>query len=185
MTSPFQQILGPDFARLPAPVQRLHSLVHDIETAGRAEITAPRNPAAWLLSRLGGLPARGQDVPVTVAFHIEGDGREFWRRRFARRRYASGFAAGEGVHAGQLVERFFPFVFYHQLTASENGLAWLVVGWHLLGVPLPRWTLPTINCFESADGERFRFDIDVVFPIVGQVIHYRGWLLPADPTGKG
>src|SRR5262249_48386044 len=116
MTSPFQQILGADFTRLPAPVQHLHSLTHDIDTAGRAEITAPSNPAAWLLSRLGGLPARGQNVPVTVAFHVAGAGREFWRRRFSGRRYASGFAAGEGAHARQLVERFFPFVFYHRLT---------------------------------------------------------------------
>jgi len=77
-----------------------------------------------------------------------------------------------------LVEHFWPFTYYHRLTASPNGVAWLLVKWRLLGFPLPHWTLPTVNCFESGDGERFVFDIDVVFPLIGPVIHYRGWLLP-------
>jgi hypothetical protein len=184
MTSPFQQILGPDFDRLPAPVRRLHSLPQDTDTAGHAEITAPSNPAAWLVSRLAGLPAPGRDVSVTVAFHVDGDGGEYWRRRFAGRRYASGFRAGSGIHAGLLLERFWPFNLYHRLTLGEGGLAWLLVEWHLFGIKLPGWTLPTVNCFESGDGDRFVFDIDVVFPIVGPVIHYRGWLLPAEPTAE-
>lgn len=182
MPSPFEQLLGRDFAVLPAPVRHLHSLRADLATAGRAEITAPSNPGAWLVSRLSGLPATGREVPVTVAFHIEPDGAEFWRRRFARRRYTSGVQAGKGRHAGLLLERFFPFHLYHRLTATPTGIAWKLVEWRLLGIKLPGWTLPTVNCFEGADGDRFTFDIDVIFPIVGPVIHYRGWLLPAEPT---
>ena len=68
------------------------------------------------------------------------------------------------------------------MTASPDGVAWLLVKWSFLGIPLPRWTLPTVNCFESGDGERFVFDIDVVFPLIGPVIHYRGWLLPQAPA---
>jgi hypothetical protein len=79
-----------------------------------------------------------------------------------------------------LVEHFRPFTYCHRLTASPEGVAWRLVGWRLLGIKLPRWTVPAVNCFESADGERYRFDIDVVFPLVGPVIHYSGWLLPAD-----
>jgi hypothetical protein len=45
--------------------------------------------------------------------------------------------------------------------------------------------LPEVNCFESADGARFVFDINVRFPMIGPVIHYRGWLLPAKPLGEG
>jgi predicted DCC family thiol-disulfide oxidoreductase YuxK len=44
----------------------------------------------------------------------------------------------------------------------------------LLKIPLPRVTRPSIECFESAEGERFAFDIDVAFPIVGHVVHYGG-----------
>lgn len=176
--SPFQQLLGACFAQLPPPVRRIHGLSQDTATAGRGAITAPRNPLAWLLCRLAGLPRPGSEVPVTVSFHLDGRGGEYWRRSFAGRRYASAMRAGHGVDAGLLVERFWPFLFYHRLTASADGLAWQVVRWRLLGIPLPHWTLPTIDCFESGDGERFVFDIDVVFPLIGPVIHYRGWLLP-------
>jgi hypothetical protein len=30
--------------------------------------------------------------------------------------------------------------------------------------------------FVRASGGRFVFDIDVKFPILGQLVHYRGWL---------
>ena len=32
-------------------------------------------------------------------------------------------------------------------------------------------------CSESSVGGRFVFDIDVKLPLIGQLIHYRGWLL--------
>jgi hypothetical protein len=176
MPSPFEQLLGEDFAILPEPVRRLHSLIGDALTEGRAEITTARGIFPWLICKLSGLPAPGRDVPVTVAFHPNGSGGEFWRRNFAGRRYGSGFAAGSGRDAGLLCERFFPFVFFHRLTPSPQGLRWELVAWRLLFLPLPRWTLPRTICFESGDDDRFTFDIDVRFPLIEQLIHYRGWL---------
>ena len=176
--SPFQVLLGADFAVLPEPVRRLHGLAADVATEGRADITSPRGLLPWLVCRLSGLPAPGRDVPVTVAFEIDGKGGEFWRRRFAGRRYQSGFAVGSGRHAGLLCERFFPLVFFHRLTASAAGLRWELVRWRLLFLPLPRWLMPLAVCFESGDGGRFVFDIDAAFRFVGPVVHYRGWLLP-------
>jgi hypothetical protein len=119
--SPFQALLGDDFAVLPEPVRRLHSLAAAADTEGRADITAPRGLLPWLICRISGLPAPGRNVPVTVAFHIDGHGGEFWRRRFAGRRYQSTFFVGAGRHAKLLCERFFPFVFFHQLTATALG----------------------------------------------------------------
>jgi len=174
--SPFQQLLGADFAQLPEPVRRLHSLAADAMTEGRAEVTAATGFWAGLICKLAGLPAPGRDVPVTVAFHTDGQGREFWRRRFAGRRYASGFSAGTGRRAGLLRESFFPFVFFHRLTPIPQALRWDLVAWRLLWLPLPRFLMPPTICFESGEGDRFIFDIDVKFPIIGQVIHYRGWL---------
>ncbi|HEX3883715.1 MAG TPA: DUF4166 domain-containing protein [Stellaceae bacterium] len=176
--SPFQTLLGDRFALLPEPVRRLHGLSADLDTAGRAEIEAA--PGFWprLIRGLSGLPGPGRGVEVTVSFHVDGRGGEFWRRRFGRRRYRSGFAVGTGRRAGMLVERFFPFVFFHRLTPSPEGLRWDLVAWRLLFLPLPRWTMPRAVCFESGDGDRFVFDIDAGFPLVGPVVHYRGWLLP-------
>lgn len=180
--SPFQHLLAADLAKVPSPVRRFHTLPHDLHTAGAAEVTAASNPLARLLCIFAGLPKPGRDVPVTVGFHPDGKGGgETWHRRFAGRRYSSAMRAGSGRHAGLLAEDFPPFVYFHRLTPSAAGVEWRLVAWHLLGIPLPRWTLPDIRCFEGADSEgRYTFDIDVVFPLVGPVIHYRGWLIPCD-----
>lgn len=174
--SPFQVLLGSDFARLPEPVRRLHGLSYTAAAAGRAEVEPGGGVLAWLIRTVARLPRPGRDVPVTVSFRPDDKGGEYWRRNFAGRRYASGFAARGAGAEGRLLERFGPFALYHRLTPRADGLAWLLVEWRLLGVPLPGWTLPRVNCFESADGDRFLFDIDVRFPIAGPVIHYRGWL---------
>lgn len=154
----------------------LHGLSASAHTAGLADITAARNPGAWFLSWFAGLPRPGRDVPVTVAFHPDGQGRERWDRRFASRRYSSIMEAGAGRDAGLLIEHFGLFRLYSRLTVREDGLAWSLVRWRLLGVPLPRWTTPRIECLESGEGGRFVFDIGFAFPLVGHVIHYRGWL---------
>lgn len=174
--SPFEQLLGPDFALLPEPVRRFHSFAADTDTEGRSDITSPRGFLPWLVCKVSGLPAPGRDVPVTVAFDIHPDGSQFWRRRFASRRYQSGFTAGTGRYAGLLCERFFPYVFFHKLTASADGLRWDLVRWKLLFLPLPRWLMPIAVCFESGEGDHFVFDIDAAFRIVGPVVHYHGWL---------
>jgi hypothetical protein len=174
--SPFVQLLGSDFAILPEPVRRLHSLAANAATEGKADITAGKGFLPWLICRLSGLPAPGREVPVTVIFELDGQGGEFWRRRFSGRRYQSGFSAGTGRQAGLLCERFFPFVFFHRLSPSAQGLRWDLVAWRLLSLPLPRWLMPPTVCLESGDEDCFVFDIDVKFPIIGQLIHYRGWL---------
>jgi hypothetical protein len=176
--SPFQRLLGDEFAVLPEPVQRFHGFPAGaaIATEGRADIVMGSGLLPRLACFVSGLPAAGRDVPVTVVFEVDESGDEFWRRRFAGRRYQSGFAAGTGRRTGLLVERFFPYVFFHRLTATAEGLRWDLVGWRLLWLPLPGWLMPPTVCFESGDGDRFRFDIDVKFPLIGRLVHYRGWL---------
>lgn len=188
--SPFQALLGDDFAVLPEPVRRLHSLAADVVTEGKADITSPRGFLPWLICKVSGLPAPGRNVSVTVAFQVDGQGGEFWRRRFAGRRYQSEFLAGTARHAGLLRERFFPYVFFHKLTATPAGLRWELVRWRLLFLPLPRWLMPVAVCFESGDGDNFVFDIDAAFRIIGPIVHYRGWLRiraadGVEPAGPG
>jgi hypothetical protein len=182
IVSPFRAILGAAFAQLPEPVRRLHGLSSDAVAAGRAEISVPRRRLARLIGRLAGLPRAGSDVPVTVSFTVDGQGGERWRRRFGDRRYATTIRAGRG---GLLVERFGPLQFRFSLTPSADGLAWRLAEWRLLGLRLPRWSLPAVICLEAADDERFRFDIDMAFPLIGPVIHYRGWLVPQDQPREG
>lgn len=178
MTTPFQRILGAAFDGLPAPVRDLHGLCGAVATAGLAEITAARNPVAWLLCKVAGLPKPGGNVPVTVSFHPDDRGREFWDRHFAGRRYASTMEAGTGADDGLLIEHFGPFHLLFRLEPRNEGLVWSLVGWRLLGFPLPDISRPTIECTETAEDDRFVFDIDVAFPLIGHVVHYRGHLKP-------
>jgi hypothetical protein len=179
--SPIETILDPEqFEALPAPVRRLHSLRGPVRVSGLADITASSNPLAWLIRRIAGLPKAGRGVPVTVEFLPDGPGREQWKRRFASRRYSSVMAAGKGCYEGLLIERFGPFRLVFTLKPTAKGLAWKIERWRLLGLPLPRWTAPAINCLECADGARFVFEIDVAFPIAGHVTRYRGWLEAED-----
>jgi len=176
--SPIERVLGADFDRLPAPVRHLHSLREPLRTTGRADIAAAAGFLAWLICWSAGLPRPGRDVDVSVIFEPKESGVEYWDRKFGDRRYASTIAAGTGRDSGFLIESFGPFQIRFQLTVVPEGLSWLVVGWRLLGVPLPRWSVPRIKCLESDEGGRFAFDIDVAFPVIGWLMRYRGWLAP-------
>jgi predicted DCC family thiol-disulfide oxidoreductase YuxK len=178
--SPFQYLLGPDFARLPKPVRRVHGLTHSMRSAGRADVRRAPGLLARLLCMAAGLPPSGRDIAVTVAFHPDGALREFWERQFGGRRYSSTLRAGDPRAPDLLVEHFGPFDLEFRLSLMSEGAAtrlhWSAVGWRFLGVRLPRRTVPHIHCVESGDGECFTFDIDVAFPLIGQVIRYSGEL---------
>jgi len=174
--SPFQIVLGAEFARLPGPVHRLHSLTSPQTATGRAEITTAAGLLPRLICRLAGLPRPGRDVPVSVRFEPTENGQERWLRRFAERRYASTITVERMRGAEMLAERFGPFRLTYDLRIEDRGLRWSLAGWRLFALPLPRWSVPAVECLEGADGERFTFDIAVAFPLAGHVIRYRGWL---------
>jgi predicted DCC family thiol-disulfide oxidoreductase YuxK len=178
--SPFQYLLGSDFARLPEPVRRGHGLTHSMRSTGRADVRRAPGLLARLLCTVAGLPPSGRDIAVTVAFHPDGPLLEFWERRFGGRRYSSTLRAGDPRAPGLLVEHFGAFDLEFRLSLAIEGAAtqlhWSAVGWRCLGVRLPRQTVPHIHCVESGDGECLTFDIDVAFPLIGQVIRYSGEL---------
>lgn len=176
MASPFETILGIEFAQLAPPIRRLHSLDREVTARGLADITVDPGILPWLICKLGGLPRTGRDVPVTVKFTPDGRGGEHWNRRFADRRYTSALRAGRSQSPPLLIERLGPWTLFFRLTRRGDSLDWTLVRWRFLGVPLPSWTLPRVACTESADGDRLVFDIDAAIPVVGHVIHYRGWL---------
>ena len=104
--SPFQVLLGADFARLPAAVRRVHALSDSLKTAGRAKVSVAAGVLPWLVCRIAGLPSPGQDVPVEVEFHPDGPRagilgaavrRAALRQHNADRRSASAWPVGRTV----------------------------------------------------------------------------------------
>jgi hypothetical protein len=68
MHSPFERLLGPDFERLPAPVQRVHSLREPLRTAGRSDVMVATGFFPWLICWIAGFPRAGRDVDVSIRF---------------------------------------------------------------------------------------------------------------------
>lgn len=176
----YQRLLGEAWQRLPAPVRALHDNVGDLTTAGRAEVERGTGVLARLVAAVFRFPKDGRGIPVTVAFEAR-RGREAWRRSFAGRSFASEQWEGEGRFERLLCERFGPFVFGLGLVAAEHRLAYVVRRWTCLGLPLPLFLAPGGTTFEHAQGDRFRFHVEIAHPLTGLIVRYRGWLAPDGP----
>ena len=70
--------------------------------------------------------------------------------------------------------------FAFALPAGPGGLEMRLCHWSVFRVKLPRFLAPRIAAREWQDKEgRFRFDVAVAMPLVGEVVRYSGWLTAA------
>ncbi|WP_257644322.1 DUF4166 domain-containing protein [Luteimonas salinisoli] len=172
----YQQLLGAPFFTLPDAVRLLHSNRGRLRCAGRASIQGGAGPLARLCARFAGLPRAAADVPLTVDFVADG-GAEHWQRDFGGMRMASRLQARNG----RLVERRGPLQFRFALHVNDGMVFWNTVGVRLFGLlPLPARLFEGVRCRERANGERYEFLVEAVLPLLGRVVRYEGWLLPAD-----
>ena len=107
----------------------------------------------------------GGAVPLHVAF-AEQDGVERWTRDFGGHRFSSELS-GKG---GLLQERFGAIRFVFALPSAPDGLEMQLKRWSVLGIPLPLFLAPRIAAREYEEAGRFRFDVRVAMPLVGEVI---------------
>jgi NAD(P)-dependent dehydrogenase (short-subunit alcohol dehydrogenase family) len=166
----YQRVMGATFDALPAPVQRMHLLVHDGPAIGEAIVTGASNALGRLIARILGFPSGGTN-PLRVTMDECGEG-ETWTRDFGGRRFASRLSQ----RGNQLVERFGPLRFRFDLPGGPEGLRMVMRGWSAFGIPLPLALAPRSEAREWAEGARFHFDVPIELPLVGRVVHYRGWL---------
>jgi len=86
------------------------------------------------------------------------------------------------VGDGLIFERFAPLTFGLRLAQHAEGIQMPLVHWRIGKLPLPRFLAPRSDTTEHVDGDgRFRFDVRLSVPLVGSLVHYRGWL---EPTPK-
>ncbi|TDR94505.1 SDR family oxidoreductase [Enterovirga rhinocerotis] len=168
----YARVLGEAFARLPASVRRMHEVVGDAGATGRAEVKRGSNPLARLVAALMRFPAEGEHQ-IHVHFE-ENDGVETWTRDFSGRLFRSHLSERDG----RLTERFGPFRFAFDLPTDESGLRMVMRGWSLFGIPLPPALAPRSEASEVERDGRFHFDVPIALPLIGLVVHYRGWLVP-------
>ena len=168
----YARAMGAAFDALPPLVRAIHRVHGDAAAAGEGRVERGANPIARMLGAIMGMPPPGA-YPVHVAFAGR-DGREVWTRDFGGHVFRSELSAVPGGVA----ERFGPLRFVFDLPSNTEGLAMLLRGWRVFGIPLPRRLAPRIAAREWQEDDRFRFDVAVAMPVIGMIVRYSGWLKP-------
>jgi len=168
----FRQLLGNDaFDALPLPLQRLHLQQGRRTYRGEVEVLRGRSLLSRLCAWATRLPSAGTG-PIAVAI-ISDEMGERWTRHVGNHAMASRLWAGEDL----LLERLGLVTFGFRLESREGGIEWIVCRVHVLGVlPLPVSWFSQVVARESADSDRYHFDVRAVLPLAGLLVHYRGWL---------
>jgi putative NADH-flavin reductase len=165
----YAQAMGARFNALPAAVREMHEVFGDGGAAGEGRVTRGRG-LAWMIGRILRFPPDGT-YPLHVGFTERG-GKEKWVRDFGGHRFASELSlAGQGV-----AERFGPLRFAFDLPSDANGLRMTLHRWTAFGVPMPHALGPRVGAREWQEQGRFRFEVGVRLPLIGDVVRYDGWL---------
>lgn len=169
----YARVMGSAYAALPPAVRAMHDLCRDSGAEGEGNVVRGSGALARAIAAAMRFPPSGT-WPLHVAFREE-DGAETWTRDFAGHRFSSELSEAQG----RLVERFGPLRFDFDLPSGPHGLEMRLRRWSFLGLPLPLMLAPRIVAREWEEEGRFRFDVAVSLPLVGDVIRYSGWLLPS------
>ncbi len=175
----YRRLLGESWQQLPPPIRQLHSVNAVSTFSGRCTVQRGRSPLAWAIATSIGFPPAGEDLPITVRLAAEGDA-ERWSRSVAGRTFSSVQAAGSGRAEGLVRERFGAVAVDMALLVEPGGLRYVVRRWRLFGMPMPLWLGPRSIAVESVDEQKFCFDVEIVHPLTGLIVRYRGWLVAAN-----
>jgi hypothetical protein len=166
----YRRVMGDAFARLPDEVRRMHEVLRDGGAHGRATVERGDNPLARLVGALMRFPAAGEHE-LHVGFREE-QGVERWTRTFS----AQAFHSSLSEEAGLIVERFGPLRLHFDLPGDAHGLTMVMRSWSIWRIPLPLALAPRTVAREWVEDGAFQFDVPIALPLIGPVIHYRGWL---------
>jgi hypothetical protein len=179
----YRRLLSSSFDELPQPLRAMHDVRPGLSAEGRAGVERGKGLLARLVCGTFRLPPSAQDVPVRVRFEAA-KGKERWHRDFAGNAFSSVQEEGQGTFARLLRERFGPFAFDFALVVDGGRLMLVPRRWSLFGIPLPKSLGPRGDACESAEGDRFNFQVEIALPLLGLLIRYRGWLVPS-PLPQG
>jgi len=184
----FEQALGPRFALLPPVTQAVHRPGPALLLDGLADVDEAETGIGRLLARLMGFPGQGRGVPLRVVIEAGPDGTEHWSRVYPDRVMRSIMTRPDPAR-GTIDEQFGDLRFRLRLAADETGLTMAPTAAWWRTIRLPLWLLPGIAASERADGERHRFDVAIALPLIGRLVHYRGYLAicdqyPSSSSGK-
>ncbi len=173
----YARILGDAWAELPPQIRAMHDPDRRLGASGRASVERGTNPLAALTGFVMRFPRAAADTALTVRFDVS-DGVETWTRTFGADRFASRQLAGRDRSSRLLREQFGPLSFAMALVWDGARLSLAMRRWTFFGVALPMWLCPRSLAYESVEDGRFTFDVAISHPMMGLIVHYRGWLEP-------
>lgn len=166
----FADLLGEEFAALPAVVRRLHLRAGPARYRGEVEVRRGRGLLSRLCAAATRLPPAGSGA-IAVDIDIQPRA-ERWVRHVRGHAMPSRLWSRDGL----LCERLGLVRFGFRLRVREDGIEWVVERAHALGIPLPTDWFRGVHARESALGDRYAFDVRAALPGIGLLVHYRGWL---------
>lgn len=176
----YETLLGADtWQSLPSPIRAVHS---PGRACGRLTVRRGRSLAARLVGALCRFPAAGADTPL--ALRVSADrGRLTWERRFGSRCLST----AQTVEGALLQEQLGPFVCAFELLSRNGGIEFLQRSASLALGPwrarLPSWLAPRVRGRAQASGAGVEIDVEISAPLVGLVLAYRGFVMPAGDDG--
>jgi hypothetical protein len=173
----YHRVLGGAWNALPAEIAAMHNVDGTSVAEGRASVVRGKNPLARLVDLMMGFPMAAADTAVHVKFQTTKSG-EIWTRTFGDRNFSSRQYAGQGRSDRLLCEQFGPLTFAMALVCEGEKLRLVLRRWSVFGIPLPMWLCPRSNSYETSEGGRFRFHVEISHPLTGLIVGYRGWLAP-------
>lgn len=169
----YRRVMGEAFDRLPEVTRRLHRGRPAVIAIGEAEVEMAANPLGRLVAATFGLPRISGKQPVRVVIESR-DGREHWTRLFGDKPMRSIMSAAPG---NLIEEQFGPFSLRMRLVVKPGGLDMERVSGRMWRIPLPGFLLPKVTATERVDDyRRHAFDVEIAAPLVGRLVHYKGWL---------
>ena len=172
----YEEILGEAYGRLDKPLQDFHRESVSFSMQGKADITNGKGPLAWLVRSVFGFPAAHQGCRLKVNIGITQKG-EGWERHFNGKRMYSFQELGRGRDAGLIVERFGAVSVGLAVVENAGHLELIPRSWKFLGLPMPKFLLPSGRIFEHGTNGQLNFNVEIALPLVGQVVTYKGWLM--------
>ncbi len=171
-------LLGTAWATLSPAVR----LLHDGTGPGATGKLRVRRGASWLaraLASLMGMPAEGDEVPVTLRIATGASG-DRWIRAFAGRPLET-LQRRDGAclveELGLFQCRFFLRADGGALIFDQVGAA---LGFRRAAIPLPTAIAPRIVGSARSEQESVRVDVQIYAPIVGLLVAYDGLVAPRE-----
>ena len=176
--SVYRRYLGGSFSALPAPLQALHDIDTPKLFQGECKITRGRNPLGRIICGVFGFPKACERAKVSILMKPLADGSELWERNFNGRTMRSIQSCGQGRRAGKITERFGIVSVDMSYFKEGDKYRLQTSGWRIGGLPMPKFLCPGGNVYESAQGSRFHFHVQLCVPFIGEVVKYVGWFNP-------